>query len=306
MAKKTETKLLLGLPKGSLQDSTLDLFARAGYDIAVSSRSYLPSIDDDRISVMMFRAQEISRYVADGVLDVGLTGHDWVLENGSDVVEVAELVYSKQRLVPARWVLAVPEESPVRRTEDLEGGIVATELVNVTRRFFEDRGVNVKLEFSWGATEVKARLIDLGASRSKAHRVDAIVDVTETGSSLRANKLRVVETLLVSSTRLIANREAMRDRSKRRRIEDLALLLRGAIAAREKVGLKMNVPRAKLRAITKVLPAERSPTVSHLQEKDWLAVEVIVEEKVERELVPELKRAGATGIITYPLKKVIG
>jgi ATP phosphoribosyltransferase len=299
-------KLFLGIPKGSLQDSTLDLFSRAGYDVSVSSRSYFPSIDDPSIAVMMFRAQEMSRYVEDGVIDVGLTGHDWILENNSDVAEVEELVYAKQQLTPVKWVLAVPEESPVHRPEDLDGGIVATELVNVTRRYFEDRGVKVKIEFSWGATEVKARLIELGSSRSKARRVDAIVDVTETGSSLRANKLRVVETLLTSSTRLIANRESMRDAWKRRKIENLGLLLQGAIAAREKVGLKMNVPRSKLAAITKVLPAERSPTISHLQEKDWLAVEVIVEEKVERELVPELKRAGATGIITYPLKKVIG
>lgn len=303
---KPNNKLFLGIPKGSLQDSTLDLFSRAGYDISVSSRSYFPSIDDPSIAVMMFRAQEMSRYVQDGVIDVGLTGHDWILENDSDVVEVQELVYAKQQLTPVKWVLAVPEESAVKRPEDLDGGIVATELVNVTRRFFESRGVNVKIEFSWGATEVKARLIELGSSRSKARRVDAIVDVTETGSSLRANKLRVVETLLTSSTRLIANRESMRDAWKRRKIENLGLLLEGAIAAREKVGLKMNVPKSKLAAITKVLPAERSPTISHLQEKDWLAVEVIVEEKVERELVPELKRAGATGIITYPLKKVIG
>jgi len=293
MAKKSEDKLVLGIPKGSLQASTLDLFARAGYNVTVSQRSYTPDIDDDRIRVVMFRAQEMSRYVEDGVIDAGLTGYDWIQENGSDVVEVAELVYAKQELRPVRWVLAVPDESPVRKPEDLDGGIVATELVNVTRKYFAEKGVNVKVEFSWGATEAKARLID------------AIVDVTETGSSLRANKLRVVDTLIRSSTRFIANRAAMKIEWKRRMIENIALLLMGAIDAREKVGLKMNVPRDKLEAITKVLPAEKSPTISSLHDPDWVALEVIVEEKVERELVPELKRAGATGIITYPLNKVI-
>lgn len=293
MAKKSEDKLVLGIPKGSLQASTLDLFARAGYNVTVSQRSYTPDIDDDRIRVVMFRAQEMSRYVEDGVIDAGLTGYDWIQENGSDVIEVAELVYAKQELRPVRWVLAVPDESPVRKPEDLDGGIVATELVNVTRKYFAEKGVNVKVEFSWGATEAKARLID------------AIVDVTETGSSLRANKLRVVDTLIRSSTRFIANRAAMKIEWKRRMIENIALLLMGAIDAREKVGLKMNVPRDKLEAITKVLPAEKSPTISSLHDPDWVALEVIVEEKVERELVPELKRAGATGIITYPLNKVI-
>ena len=288
-----EDKLVLGIPKGSLQESTLDLFARAGFNISVSSRSYAPSVDDEKMSVLMFRAQEISRYVEDGVLDVGLTGIDWIRENGSDVTEIAELVYAKQQLRPVRWVLAVPEESPVRRVEDLDGGIVATELVNVTREYFARKKVSVKVEFSWGATEVKARLLD------------AIVDVTETGSSLRANSLRVLDTILTSSTRLIANKRAMESEWKRRRIENLAILLQGAIDAREKVGLKMNVPRNRLEDVTAILPAEKSPTISPLAEDEWVALEVIVEERIERELIPQLKRAGATGIITYPLNKVI-
>lgn len=288
-----EDKLVLGIPKGSLQESTLDLFHRAGYDISVSSRSYFPSVDDPEMSAIMFRAQEMSRYVEDGVVDVGLTGRDWVLENGSDVVEVAELVYAKQRMTPVRWVLAVPEESDVRAPEDLDGGIVATELVNGTRRYFEQKGLNVKVEFSWGATEVKARMLD------------GIVDVTETGSSLRANKLRVLDTVLTSSTLLIASHAAMASEFKRKRIENIAILLKGAIEAREKVGLKMNVPRASLDEVMDVLPAERSPTISPLAEQEWVAIEVIVEERIERDLVPRLKRAGATGIITYPLNKVI-
>jgi ATP phosphoribosyltransferase len=235
----------------------------------------------------------MSRYVEDGVLDAGLTGYDWICENGSDVVEVAELIYAKQNLRPVRWVLAVPEESPVTKPEQLDGGIVATELVNATRKYFQDKGIKVKVEFSWGATEVKARLID------------AIVEVTETGSSLKANKLRIVDTLLTSSTRFIANHQAMAIGWKRQKIENMALLLKGAIDAREKVGLKMNVPRSALDAVAAILPAEKSPTISSLHDPDWVAVEVVIEEKVERELVPQLKRAGATGIITYPLNKVI-
>jgi len=293
MKSKPEDKLVLGIPKGSLQDSTFDLFERAGYSIHLSGRSYFPSIDDERISVIMFRAQEMSRYVEDGVIDAGLTGYDWIQENGSDVVEVAELIYAKQKLRPVRWVLAVPEESDVQTPEQLEGGIVATELVNATRKYFADKGVNVKVEFSWGATEVKARLID------------GIVDVTETGSSLAANKLRIIDTLMTSSTRFIANADSMTVEWKRQMIENIALLLKGAIDAREKVGLKMNVPRNRLKDIVGVLPAEKSPTISSLVDDDWVALEVIVEEKVERELVPKLKRAGATGIITYPLNKVI-
>ena len=291
--KPADDTLVLGIPKGSLQESTLDLFARAGYDIRIPSRSYFPSIDDERMSAIMFRAQEMSRYVEDGVVDVGLTGYDWIRENGSDVVEVAELVYAKRKLVPVSWVLAVPEEGSVHKPEDLDGGIVATELVNVTREYFAKCGLNVKVEFSWGATEVKARLLD------------GIVDVTETGSSLRANKLRVIDTIMTSSTRLIANKDTMAVDWKRRKIENIALLLTGAIEARRKVGLKMNVPRNKLGEVSDLLPAERSPTVSSLADSDWVAIEVIVEELIERELVPQLKRAGATGIITYPLNKVI-
>ncbi len=294
MAKQTPTdKLVLGIPKGSLQESTLELFARAGWRISVPSRSYFPSVDDEEVSAIMFRAQEMSRYVEDGVIDAGLTGHDWVCENNSDVVEVAELVYAKQQLRPVRWVLAVPEESPAKSGKDLDGGIIATELVNVTRKYFEDLGVKVKVEFSWGATEVKARILD------------GIVDVTETGSSLRANKLRELDTLITSTTRFVANREAMKNDFKRRKIENLAILLTGAIEAREKVGLKMNVPRDKLAEVVDILPAEKYPTISSLSDDDWVAVEVIVEEHVERDLVPRLKRAGATGLITYPLNKVI-
>ncbi len=286
--------LRIGIPKGSLQDSTVDLFSRAGYSIGVDSRSYFPSINDDRFECVMFRAQEMSRYVEDGVIDVGFTGHDWVMENGSDVHEVCELTYSKATAKPVKWVLAVPEESSYQKPEDLAGGIIATELVQTTRRYFADRGIAVKkVEFSWGATEVKARL------------VDAIVDVTETGSSLRANKLRVIDTLLTSTTRMIANKQAWSDRRKKDVIEDLALLLKGAIAARAKVGLKMNVPKARLDAIVKLLPAEKSPTVSQLAESDWVAIEVVVDETVERDLVPKLSRAGATGIFSYALNKVI-
>ena len=286
-------KLRLGIPKGSLQESSLDLFARAGFNISVSSRSYFPEIDDEEIAVVMFRAQEMSRYVADGVIDCGLTGQDWIVETESDVVQVAELVYAKRSMSAVRWVLAVPGESEVKRVEDLEGGIVATELVNATRKYFRDKGVNVRVEFSWGATEVKARL------------VDAIVDVTETGSSLRANKLRVIDTLLTSSTRFVANKDAWADPGKRRKMENMALLLRGAIAAREKVGLKMNVPRDRLDAVVKLLPAEKSPTISSLADEAWVALEVVLDERVERDLVPRLKEEGASGIITYPLNKVI-
>ncbi len=291
--KSADDKLVLGIPTGSLQESTLDLLARAGYNISVSSRSYYPTIDDDEISVMMFRAQEMSRYVEDGVLDVALTGYDWIVENDSDVVEVSELVYARQKLCAVRWVLAVPEESPVKKPRDLEGGIVATELVNVTRRYFADKGVKVKVQFSWGATEIKARLLD------------GIVDVTETGSSLQANNLREIDTLLESTTRFVANRDAMKMDWKRAKIENISLLLAGAIEARQKVGLKMNAPREKLDAIVKILPAEKSPTISSLADQNWVALEVIVEDRVERDLVPRLKRAGATGIITYPLNKVI-
>lgn len=286
--------LRIGIPKGSLQDATIDLFDRAGYNITIPSRSYFPRIDDPEIAAVMFRAQEISRYVEDGVIDLGITGHDWVVENNSDVHEVCELRYSRATSNPATWVLAVPDESDIQKPEDLAGGIIATELVGTTRRYFKDRGIDVKkVEFSWGATEVKARL------------VDAIVDITETGSSLRANKLRVIDTLLTSTTRLIANKQAWEDPRKRAKIEDLALLLRAAIDAKSKVGLKMNVPRAVLDAVLKLLPAEQSPTVNTLADERWVAVEVVLDERVERDLAPALKRAGATAIFSYPLNKVI-
>jgi ATP phosphoribosyltransferase len=291
--KTADDTLVLGIPKGSLQQSTCDLFARAGYHVHVPSRSYFPTIDDPQMSAIMFRAQEMSRYVEDGIVDVGLTGYDWICENGSDVVEVAELVYSKATSKPAKWILAVPEESSVQKPEDLEGGIVATEIQGVTERYFAEKGINVKVEFSWGATEVKARLLD------------AIVDVTETGSSIRANKLRIIDTLMVSTTRLIANKEAMQIPWKREKIENLAMLLKGAIEARDKVGLKMNASRENLDAILAILPAEKSPTISALADEGWVALEVILEESAERELAPQLKRAGATGLITYPLNKVI-
>lgn len=296
MTTRTDSSLPLriGIPKGSLQDSTLDLFRKAGYDLRISDRSYFPTIDEPDFQCIMFRAQEMSRYVEDGVVDIGITGHDWVIENQSDVHEVCELSYSRATSKPARWVLAVPEESPVKTPTDLAGGIIATELVNTTRKFFADRGINVrKVEFSWGATEVKARLLD------------AIVDITETGSSIRANKLRIIDTVLTSTTRLIANHNAWKHPALRSRVEDLALLLRGAIAARQKVGLKMNVARTTLDQVLALLPAEKSPTVSALADSEWVAIEVIVEEAVERVLVPQLARAGATGIISYPLNKVI-
>jgi ATP phosphoribosyltransferase len=285
--------LRIGLPKGSLQDSTIDLFGQAGYAIRVTSRSYFPTIDDPDLTCVMFRAQEMSRYVEDGVIDLGITGHDWVIENNSDVVEVCELKYSKATTNPARWVLAVPEESDIKKPEDLAGGIVATELLETTKRYFADRNIEVKTEFSWGATEVKARL------------VSGIVDVTETGSSLRANKLRVLDDILTSTTRLIANKDAWNDSAKREKIEHMAMLLKGAMDARSKVGLKMNVPAEKLDTILALLPAEQSPTVNKLQQEGWHALEIIVDYKIERELAPKLHKEGATGIISYPLSKVI-
>ena len=291
--KASEDKLVLGIPKGSLQESTLDLFDRAGYHLRVSARSYFPSIDDEQISPLMFRAQEMSRYVADGIVDVGITGRDWICENGSEVEEICELVYSKATSRPANWVLAVPIESPIQKPEDLEGGIIATELVSVTRKYFAEKGINVKIEFSWGATEIKARLLD------------GIVDITETGSSIRANKLRIIDTLMTSTPRLIANKQAMQIEWKQHKVENIALLLKGAIEAKEKVGLKMNVNRKALDDVLKLLPAEKSPTISPLAEGDWVALEIVVEENIERELVPQLKRLGASGIITYPLNKVI-
>jgi ATP phosphoribosyltransferase len=289
------TTLRLGLPSGSLQSSTVDLFGRAGYRVSIADRSVFPRIDDEKISAVLFRAQEISRYVADNIIDCGLTGYDWVVENGNeqDVVEICELEYSRASLNPIRWVLAVPEESTAQKAEDLAGSVIATELVNTTRKYFAERGIQVTVEFSWGTTEIKARLLD------------AIVDCTETGSSLRANNLRIIDTLLRSTTRFIANKAAWEIPWKREKMENMAMLLRGAIEARAKVGLKMNVPEEKLAEVVSFLPAEKSPTVSRLSDQAWVAVEVILEEKQERELIPRLKRAGATGIITYPLNKVI-
>lgn len=289
------TTLRLGLPSGSLQSSTVDLFGRAGYRVSIADRSVFPRIDDDKISAVLFRAQEISRYVADDIIDCGLTGYDWVVENGNenDIVEICELEYSRASLNPIRWVLAVPEESTVQKPEDLAGSVIATELVNTTRKYFAERGIDVTVEFSWGTTEIKARLLD------------AIVDCTETGSSLRANNLRIIDTLLRSTTRFIANKTAWDVPWKREKMENMAMLLKGATEARAKVGLKMNVPEDKLTEVVSFLPAEKSPTISRLSDQGWVAVEVILEEKQERELIPRLKRAGATGIITYPLNKVI-
>jgi ATP phosphoribosyltransferase len=290
-----ESTLRLGLPSGSLQNATVDLFGRAGYRISIADRSVFPRIDDPKMSAVLFRAQEISRYVCDNIVDCGLTGLDWIVENGNenDVVEICELEYSRASVNPVKWVLAVPEESNVRSATDLNGSVIATELVNVTRRYFEQKGVKVTVEFSWGTTEIKARLLD------------AIVDCTETGSSLRANNLRIVDTLLTSTTRFVANKAAWETPWKREKMENIAMLLRGAIDARAKVGLKMNVPESALAAVLGLLPAEKSPTVSRLADQQWVAVEVILEEKQERELIPQLKRAGATGLITYPLNKVI-
>lgn len=288
-----ERILKLGIPTGSLQKATIELFDKAGFNIHDSKRSYLPRIDDGQIQLIMLRAQEMSRYVEDGVLDAGITGYDWIMENGSDVHEICELPYSKATSKPARWVLVVPEESDVKGIEDLSGGIIATELVNVTEKYFSDKNIKVKVEFSWGATEVKARL------------VDAIVELTETGTSLRANNLRILDTVISSTTRFIANRQAWEDEFKREKIENISILLNAAIEARSKVGLKMNVKKDALDSILQILPAEKSPTVSSLADSNYVAIEVIIEDKIERSLVPALKRAGASGIITYPLNKVI-
>ena len=287
--------LRLGLPSGSLQSATIDLFGRAGYHVSLQDRSVFPRIDDDKLSAVLFRAQEISRYVVDDIVDCGLTGYDWIVENGNeqDIVEICQLSYSRASANPVRWVLAVPEESAIHDPKDFEGKIIATELVSTTRRYFASRGIKVTVEFSWGTTEIKARLLD------------GIVESTETGSSLRANNLRIVDTLLTSTTRFVSSKRAWAVPWKREKMENMAMLLRGAIEARAKVGLKMNVPESRLKEILAFLPAEKSPTVSRLADSDWVAVEVILEERQERELIPALKRAGATGLITYPLNKVI-
>jgi ATP phosphoribosyltransferase len=285
---------MLGLPKGSLEESTKNLFAKAGWKITTSSRSYRPVIDDPELDGRFIRAQEVSRYVEHGFFDCGLTGQDWVQENESDVVEVCELIYSRASTQKSRWVLCVPEASAVQTAADLAGKRVATELVNTTKRYFEQKGVKVDVEFSWGATEVKVP--DL---------VDAIVDITETGSSLRANKLRIVDTLLVTSTALIANKKSWADPVKRKKIETIALLLRGALEAENKVGLKMNLPRKSLEAVVKALPALRNPTISQLSNAEWVALETIIDESVVREIIPQLKALGAAGIVEYPLNKVV-
>jgi ATP phosphoribosyltransferase len=286
--------LKLGLPKGSLQEAAIAKMAKAGFHIQVSSRSYAPYVDDEHLTVRLIRAQEISRYVELGYLDCGITGHDWVVENGSKVHEVGEFIFSKVTSLPAKWVLAVPEDSPIRTPKDLSGKRIATEVVNITKRYLRRNGVKAEVEFSWGATEVKAHEL-----------VDAIVEITETGSSLRANKLRIVDTLLVSTPRLIANHTSWKDPWKRRKIETMALLLRGALEAETKVGLKMNLKRENLDALLKNLPSLRNPTVSGLSQPGWVAVETIIDEKVVRELIPQLKAAGAEGIIEYPLNKVV-
>jgi ATP phosphoribosyltransferase len=286
--------LKMGLPKGSLEAATLDLMRRAGFLITVAERSYYPAIDDPEVECMLLRAQEMARYVEDGALDCGLTGYDWVVENEATVHAVCDLVYAKQSFGRVRWVLAVPQASHIQTVADLEGRIVATELVGVTRRWLAERGVSARIEFSWGATE--AKLPELA---------DAIVEVTETGSSLRANKLRVVETVLESTTQLIANVDAWQDPQKRRKIEDIALLLQGAIAALDRVGLMLNVRVEDLDAVLAVLPALRNPTVSHLSDAGWLAVNTILEERVVRRIIPRLKEAGAEGIVEFPLNKIV-
>jgi ATP phosphoribosyltransferase len=287
-------RLKLGLPKGSLQEATFTLMHKAGFHFSVRERSYFPSIDDEEIEAMLLRAQEIPRYVEDGVFDAGLTGKDWIVENGVDIIEVADLIYAKQSMRPVKWVLAVHEDSSIRKVQDLKGHRIATEAVNITKNYLKKHKVDAIVEFSWGATEVKAP--DL---------VDAIVEVTETGSSLRANHLRIVDVVLESTTKLIANKASWKNPWKREKIESIAMLLQGAIAAEEKVGLKMNLKKAHIEKILRILPALRKPTISELSEEGWVALETIVDEDVVRAIIPKLKRVGAEGIIEYPLNKVI-
>ena len=286
--------LKLGLPKGSLQESTFSLFKKAGYGFSVSSRSYFPSTDDNELEAMLVRAQEIARYVEEGIFDAGLTGKDWILENDADVHEVMDLCYSKQSMRPCRWILAVPESSSIQSVKDLEGKHIATEAVKMTQTYLEKNGVTAEVEFSWGATEVKTP--DL---------VDAIVEITETGSSLRANKLRIVDELLVTTPRLIANKASWEDPWKRRKIENMALLLEGALNAEGRVGLKLNCPRSALETVLGILPSMKNPTISRLSDDEWVAVETILLETEVRSIIPELKEAGARDIIEYPLNKVI-
>jgi ATP phosphoribosyltransferase len=287
-------KIKLGLPKGSLQEATFALFHRAGYDFTVQTRSYFPSTNDDEIEAMLVRAQEIARYVEEGIFDAGLTGKDWILENGADVVEVLDLCYSKQSMRPCRWVVAVPEDSPIQSVRDLEGKHIATEAVNLTRSYLDRNHIQAEVEFSWGATEVKAP--DL---------VDAIVEITETGSSLRANKLRIVDEVLTTTPRLIANAKSWQDPWKRSKVESMALLLQGALEAEGRVGLKLNCPRERLPEVLSVLPAMKKPTVSALSDSAWVALETILKETEVRTIIPLLKQVGAADIIEYPLNKVI-
>jgi ATP phosphoribosyltransferase len=291
---KEKQVLRFGLPKGSLQDATIEKMAKAGFNISVSSRSYVPYVDDPELEIRMIRAQEISRYVEHGYLDCGITGYDWIQENGSEVHEVGEFLFSKATRQPARWVLAVPENSPIKSVKDLAGKRVATEVVNLTRKWLRKNKVKAEVEFSWGATEVKAHEL-----------VDAIVEITETGSSLRANKLRIVETLLVSTPRLIVNNASWKSAWKRQKVERIAMLLKGALEAEAKVGLKMNLERRNLDNLLKTLPALKNPTISSLSLEGWVAVETIIDEHIVRELIPALKAAGAEGIIEYPLNKVV-
>lgn len=286
--------LRLGLPKGSLQEPTLELFKRAGYNIVVSSRSYRPTVDDDELELRLLRAQEIGRYVDHGFLDCGITGADWIAENGAQVEVVTDLRYSKATSKPTRWVLVVPEDSPIKTVKDLQGKRIATEAMGITRRYLEDHGVQAEIEFSWGATEVKVPEL-----------VDAIVDITETGSSLRANKLRIVDTLMESYPQFVSSQAAHSDPWKRAKMEHISLLLRGALEARDKVGLKMNVPQARLAEVLSTLPSERSPTVSNLAIDEWVAIETVINERIVREILPKLKSLGAEGIVEYPLNKVV-
>ena len=291
---KNKSKLRLGLPKGSLQEAAIEKMAKAGFNISVGSRSYIPYVDDDEMEVRLIRAQEISRYVEHGYLDCGITGYDWIQENASDVHEVGEFIFSKVTRQPSRWVLAVSENSPIKSVRDLQGKRIATELVNLTKRYLKQHKIKAEVEFSWGATEIKAHEL-----------VDAIVEITETGSSLRANHLRIVETILVSTPRLIANHKSWKDSWKREKIDTLAMLLRGALEAEAKVGLKMNIAEKNLKRLLDKLPALRQPTISALSQPGWVAVETIIDEHVVREMIPRFKAAGAEGIIEYPLNKVV-
>jgi ATP phosphoribosyltransferase len=292
--KTMSTTLKLGLPKGSLQESTLKLFRKAGYHITLSSRSYYPTFDDPEIEALLIRAQELARYVGAGILDCGLTGRDWIMEQNADVREIAELIYAKEGLRPVRWVIAVPNSSPIKRVKDLKGKRIATELVGYTRKYLKSKGVKADVDFSWGATEVKPPYL-----------ADAIVELTETGTSLKANNLRIIETILESSTRFIANKKAWQNKWKRRKMENMVMLLRGALAAEEQVGLKMNVSTKSLKRVMTLLSAMHSPTVSPLSDEGWYALEVMINEKVVRDLIPKLKMAGASGIVEYQLNKVI-